>query len=62
MTPKDFIHEQTFNKFINLGYTERDSTEVAISAVRLFGRQSRGINSIEEAIAAGKKQFSKVKK
>lgn len=61
MNPRDFIYEQAYKKFVNMGYTDRDASEVAVDATRRWTRRCKGSKAIEEAIINGKRIYKQAR-
>ena len=62
MTGEDMIRNHVRSEFLKLGYSERDSNEVAANAIRKFRRNTNNKIAIADAIKEGKKFYKRVKK
>lgn len=62
LSPSDFVYKQAFNQFLELGYTASQASQVASEAVRLYLRNTKAVNAIEQAIKNGKRDCKKSKK
>jgi len=61
LNPSDFVYQQAFKKFMDLGYNDLESGECGAEAVRLYRRNTRAVVAIEEAVKSKKKLYKKKK-
>jgi hypothetical protein len=59
MNQSDVLYNHVFKEFISLGFSDRDSGEVAALAVRLWRRNTPHKEAIKRALSDGKKRFKK---
>jgi hypothetical protein len=62
VSPQDFIYNSARSEFMKLGYSDRDSSNVASEVTRKYRRGRTFKQAMKEAFEDGKRQCNKVKK
>ena len=60
--PQDFIYNSARSEFMKLGYSDRDSSNVASEVVRKHRRGKTFKQAMTEAFDTGKRNCTRVKK